>query len=167
MSGLLIRPALEEDLGAVLAIERSLAAAPHWAEAEYLRVLNGSGAVRRCLLVGVEDGEVVGFAVGVVIAEVGELETVAVRTSRQGQGIGQELVRMVLRWCRAAGAGAMELEVRATSLGPQRIYSRLGFVEVGRRPAYYSDPADDAVLMRVGFGLELPWREDLCVSRNV
>lgn len=167
MSGLLIRPALKENIGAVLVIERSLAAAPHWAEAEYLRIVHGHGAVRRCLLVGEEDGELVGFAVGAVTAGVGELESVGVRASWQGRGVGQELVRMVLRWCRAAGVGVVELEVRATSSGPQRIYARLGFVEVGRRLAYYSDPADDAILMRISFELEPPWRDDLCVPSNV
>jgi ribosomal-protein-alanine N-acetyltransferase len=150
VNGCAIRPARLEDVGAVLAIERDLATAPHWAKAEYLRIVQREGALRRCLLVGEEDGEMVGFAVGVVVAGVGELESVAVRASRQGRGFGPQLVRAVLGWCKAEGAAEVELEVRAASTGPQRVYLRLGFVVVGRRPAYYSDPADDAVLMRIG-----------------
>jgi ribosomal-protein-alanine N-acetyltransferase len=40
------------------------------------------------------------------------------------------------------------LEVRAGSLGAIALYRQLGFSEVGRRPAYYRNPEDDAVLMQ-------------------
>jgi ribosomal-protein-alanine N-acetyltransferase len=93
---------------------------------------------------------VVGFAVGKVVGELGELESVAVEAEWQRRGVGASLCRAVLDWCRGEGAREMELEVRAGSLGARRVYGRLGFVEVGLRPGYYEDPAEDAVLMRVG-----------------
>jgi ribosomal-protein-alanine N-acetyltransferase len=43
----------------------------------------------------------------------------------------------------------MELEVRASSAGAIALYTGLGFVEAGRRPGYYAEPKDDAVLMRL------------------
>jgi ribosomal-protein-alanine N-acetyltransferase len=55
----------------------------------------------------------------------------------------------VLGWCWGEGASGVELEVRAGSLGAQRLYAAAGFVEVGRRVGYYDDPMEDAVLMRV------------------
>jgi ribosomal-protein-alanine N-acetyltransferase len=55
----------------------------------------------------------------------------------------------VIDWCRAQGAEAVELEVRASSAGAIALYAGLGFVGVGRRPKYYSGPEDDAVLMRL------------------
>jgi ribosomal-protein-alanine N-acetyltransferase len=67
----------------------------------------------------------------------------------QRRGVGEALCRAVLDWCRGEGAEEAELEVRAGSLGARRLYERLGFVEVGRRPGYYENPAEDAVLMRV------------------
>jgi [ribosomal protein S18]-alanine N-acetyltransferase len=39
--------------------------------------------------------------------------------------------------------------VRASNAGAIALYKLLGFVEAGRRPRYYQDPQDDAVLMRL------------------
>jgi len=104
--------------------------------------------VKRCLLVADADG-VVGFAVGMVAGETGELESVVVEEQWQRRGVGEALCRAVLDWCRGNGAKEVELEARAGSLGAQRVYARLGFVETGLRKGYYDRPIEDAVLMRV------------------
>jgi ribosomal protein S18 acetylase RimI-like enzyme len=41
------------------------------------------------------------------------------------------------------------LEVRAASAGAIALYATLGFTQTGRRPRYYRDPEDDAVVMRL------------------
>ena len=50
------------------------------------------------------------------------------------------------------------LEVRAGNAPAQALYERLGFREVGRRPGYYSQPADDALVLalELGAALRLP-----------
>jgi ribosomal-protein-alanine N-acetyltransferase len=144
----MIREAREGDLEVVLRIERASETAPHWGEEEYRRILRGDGPVRRCLLVA-DLGRVVGFAVGVVVAELGELESVAVEAGARRQGSGRALCAAVIEWCRGVGAKAVELEVRAASGGARRLYEGLGFRQVGARRAYYSAPVDDAVLLRI------------------
>jgi ribosomal-protein-alanine N-acetyltransferase len=52
-------------------------------------------------------------------------------------------------WCRLQGAKEVVLEVRATSVGAIALYAGLGFEEVGCRPGYYVNPADDAIVMRL------------------
>jgi [ribosomal protein S18]-alanine N-acetyltransferase len=146
-----VRAAVLGDLERVLEIERGAATAPHWGEAEYPRIVRGEGVVRRCLLVA-DAGEVVGFAVGKVAGELGELESVAVLEETRGRGVGGALCRAVVGWCKDAGVEAVELEVRAGSSGAIRLYEGLGFVEVGRRVRYYEGPVEDAVLMRVELG---------------
>jgi len=42
------------------------------------------------------------------------------------------------------------LEVREANRSAQAFYRFLGFSEEGRRPGYYSNPVEDAVLMRLG-----------------
>jgi [ribosomal protein S18]-alanine N-acetyltransferase len=93
-----------------------------------------------------------GFAVGKVVAGVGELESVVVVAGARRRGVGRALCGAVVEWCRDLGAGEVELEVRAESLGARRMYEELGFVEVGRRVSYYDGPVDDAVLMRLELG---------------
>jgi ribosomal-protein-alanine N-acetyltransferase len=43
----------------------------------------------------------------------------------------------------------VELEVRAESGGAIALYTGLGFTVTGRRPKYYQNPPDHAVLMRL------------------
>lgn len=148
-----VRAARASDLPAVVALERSVAEAPHWAEAEYAGILGVDAAVRRCLLVAEREGHIVGFAVGKVIGSgtdtVAELESVVVAEQARRTGIGRALLERVLAWCGEMRAGEMELEVRSENSAAIALYRRIGFVEVGLRRRYYRAPVDDAVLMRI------------------
>lgn len=149
-----VRLADAADLEAVIQLERATAEAPHWAESEYAAMLVlASGAVRRCLFVAEGELGLVGFAVGKVIGtgseSSSELESVAVAASARRAGVGRMLCAAVIDWCRAQGGVAIQLEVRAASVGAIALYSGLGFVVEGRRPRYYQEPVDDAVLMRL------------------
>ncbi len=165
---LAIRRAIEEDVTEVVLLERETATAPHWAVADYVEALQplapgggvGHGAgrdiggLKRALFVAAEGREVCGFAVGKVLRagrEVeGELESVVVHAGLRRQGVGSSLCRMVMQWAREQGAGKMLLEVRAGSAGAVQLYRGLGFVAMGRRPRYYHNPVEDALLMRCG-----------------
>jgi [ribosomal protein S18]-alanine N-acetyltransferase len=147
------------DLAAIAALERGVAEAPHWGEAEYAAVVDRAdrqsegGGVRRCLFVAQVGGRVMGFAVGKVVGVgsegVGELESVVVDAGGRRSGLGMALCVAVAGWSREQGAAAVELEVRAGSAGAIALYRRLGFVEGGRRRGYYRAPDEDAVLMRL------------------
>ncbi|HZY72216.1 MAG TPA: GNAT family N-acetyltransferase [Edaphobacter sp.] len=164
MTGVRIRTAAVEDLPGVIALERGTAEAPHWGESEYAAMIGGgeSGYVRRRLLVAEAEGVLVGFAAGKVADDVAELESVAVDSRARRRGVGRALCESVIEWSRQQGASAIELEVRAGSAGAIHLYRGMGFVVVGRRRGYYSDPPDDAVLMRLNlaegpsFALPLP-----------
>lgn len=43
------------------------------------------------------------------------------------------------------------LEVRESNQVARRLYESVGFVEVGRRPAYYQNPFEDALVMKGEF----------------
>ena len=45
------------------------------------------------------------------------------------------------------GVGEVLLEVRASNQRALDFYRSLGWEETGRRPRYYADPEEDAVLM--------------------
>ena len=141
-----IRPARTADIPAILAIERGCATAAHWSEAEYPRLFE-PGALPHVVLVA-EGGAVFGFLVASSVGSEWEIENVAVAADWRGRGIGLQLVEALLRRALGAGAEQIHLEVRAANRPARSLYERAGFHESGRRPGYYQDPEDDAVLYR-------------------
>lgn len=77
------------------------------------------------------------FALIRVAAGEAEVLTLAVRPRARRRGIGAAVLADAMGAARQAGATEMFLEV-AEDNGPARaLYTRAGFVEVGRRPGYY------------------------------
>jgi ribosomal-protein-alanine N-acetyltransferase len=156
VEGFHVRVAEAGDVAGVVALERAIAEAPHWAEGEYAAMVDpdkAGGAVRRCFFVAEAEGRLLGFAVGKVIGSdgegVAELESVAVESAVRRGGVGRALCGAVADWCRGEGVAPLELEVRMGSAGAIALYSGLGFVVVGRRVGYYREPVEDALLMRL------------------
>lgn len=86
------------------------------------------------------------------IAGEAEILTVAVRPEARRAGVGRRLVEAALEAASSEAAEAVFLEVAEDNAPARRLYSRLGFEAVGRRPGYYprpgSAPADALVLRR-------------------
>ena len=79
----------------------------------------------------------------------GDIQTIAVTEEARGHGLGRTLVQTLLTEARKRGAREVFLEVRADNPGAQRVYSRLGFEELGVRRGYYQPDNVDALVMRV------------------
>jgi ribosomal-protein-alanine N-acetyltransferase len=78
-----------------------------------------------------------------------EMESLAVREDARRRGVGGSLCLQAILRAQMMGAGLMQLEVRSASVAAMALYRSLGFVEQGRRIAYYADPKDDAVMMEL------------------
>jgi ribosomal-protein-alanine N-acetyltransferase len=146
-----LRRASAEDLEDIVALDRETELAPHWPRSAYVAILDGSGS-KSCLIVAQQEGAIWGFAVGSVAGDHGgtaEVETLAVQESARRQGLGRALCIAVLEWCMSKGAAEVALEVRAANAAAMGLYESLGFEREGRRPRYYANPEDDAVLMRL------------------
>ena len=89
-----------------------------------------------------------GLLLGRVILDEAELLTLAVAPEVRGQGIGADLTQGFLDEARARGAVSAFLEVAANNAPAQRLYDRLGWQQVGRRPRYFS-PVLDALLLGI------------------
>jgi len=93
---------------------------------------------------------------GVAVAYVGsqscppeaDVMNVAVAPAFRRQGIGEGLMVALMDALRDKGMESLTLEVRASNSPAISLYDRLGFTEVGRRPNYYTDPREDALIMR-------------------
>ena len=146
---LLLRPMRESDVEQVMAIAASLKDAPHWRRAAYLQALNRGAAPRRIAWVAEDrrcDG-VLGFAVACLLLPQAELESIAVSDKAQSHGTGRKLLSALLEEMKGFGVSEVFLEVRASNSRALDFYRSLGWAESGRRPRYYADPEEDAVLM--------------------
>jgi [ribosomal protein S18]-alanine N-acetyltransferase len=95
--------------------------------------------------------ELAGFILGLVAADEAEIITLAVRACRQRQGIATRLIEALARSACTAGAGCLRLEVDAGNTAALALYRQRGFLETGRRVAYYTKhnaAAADAVTFR-------------------
>ena len=144
-----IRTMGAEDLAAVMAIEQAVPEAPHWSRHAYedCTKADTTGGLKRTGLVAEVNGQVGGFAVLKLVADVCELESIVVSGEVRKRGVGRVLVEASSAWARAMGASRLELEVRASNQVAIEFYRRLGLQVEGRRPRYYADPVEDALLM--------------------
>jgi [ribosomal protein S18]-alanine N-acetyltransferase len=146
---IVIRPMRPDDIPRVRAIADALPLAPHWPLAAYLVALNPAVQPRRILLAAAntETGAVLGFAIASVVPPQAELETIAVAAEAQRSGVGRRLFAVLAAELRSAHVTEVTLEVRDSNYPALELYRALGFGEAGRRPRYYADPEEDAVLL--------------------
>ena len=76
---------------------------------------------------------------------------VAVAPALQGRGLGRQVLDKVAARARGLGMASVLLEVRPSNVRALAVYGRYGYVEIGRRRAYYPAHAgqrEDAIVMR-------------------
>lgn len=115
-----------------------------WSEDTVRALLQSSKAV--CF--GAFDGtELVGYAALEWVLDEGSLTDIAVLRTHRGRGIGRMLMNELLKAAREQMLRFVTLEVRETNTPAINLYASFGFEQVGKRPRYYSDPVEDALLL--------------------
>lgn len=138
----------ESDLDDVLAIEGASFSNP-WTRDMFLRDLANSGVSYGYILRG-PDGRAAAFCtIWVVVNEV-HINNIAVDPAWRGQGLGQALLEYILHLWSKLGAERATLEVRRSNAAAITLYAKLGFNVAGIRRDYYTEPAEDALIL---------WRE--------
>jgi len=145
-----IRSATWNDVPTILAIEQHARSAAHWTFEQYSKLM-GSGVVLVAEQATEEGGKPCGFICAQVVAGEWEIENVVVAEAFLRCGIGNALLRELIRRVQNEAATAILLEVRESNRPARRLYEKHGFREVGRRPGYYPDPAEDAILYALRF----------------
>jgi ribosomal-protein-alanine N-acetyltransferase len=146
-----VRRMTPADLDSVIEIAGSLKEAPCWPRSAYLDAVDTEAACRRIALVAEEpgSGNLAGFAVASLLAPQAELEMIAVAPAAQRHGLARQIFAALTVELASAGISEIMLEARASNAAALGLYRRLGFAETGRRPRYYHDSVEDAVLMRL------------------
>ena len=88
-----------------------------------------------------------GFAGFWIMAEEAHITNIAVWEKHHRQGIGELLLISLIDLATELDVRLLTLEVRASNIAAQSLYSKYGFTQVGLRRGYYTDNREDGVLM--------------------
>ena len=160
------------DLETIARLESELFGAEAWSRdllAAELAASQGPGADRRYVVVESEesdgDGDAADRATGAgphgprLLGYAGlyhaggltsaDLLTIATVPAARGRGIASLMLTELVSTAREVSCPDVLLEVRQSNEAAQRLYTRHGFVPIGRRRRYYQAPPEDAVVMRL------------------
>jgi ribosomal-protein-alanine N-acetyltransferase len=132
-------------LADVEALEEALFPVDAWRVEQFWQELAQDS---RHYVAAVSDGTLVGYAGAFVLPPDSDVQTIAVESSRQGQGIGAALLEALADHARHAGCTHQLLEVRADNVSAIGLYRRHGFDVISTRPRYYPDSCDALVMRR-------------------
>jgi [ribosomal protein S18]-alanine N-acetyltransferase len=153
---ILITRMTEHDLLEVVEIEEE-SGLSRWGWAAYYAELQGVN--RDLMLIArvarapiIEHQRIAGYIVARESAGELHINNVAVRDQYRRRGIGAALLGQIMEVARRLKVQVAFLEVRSGNLAAQALYERTGFKAIARRPDYYSDPREDAVVMSLTLG---------------
>ena len=99
-------------------------------------------------IVAVDGDTVAGYIGSQSVMGEADMMNVAVSPSYRRQGIAEKLVVSLVEKLAEQNVLSLTLEVRASNEPAIALYEKLLFVQVGRRPNYYTKPKEDALILR-------------------
>lgn len=99
-------------------------------------------------LVAEDNGKIAGYVGSQSVLDAADMMNLAVSPDCRQQGVAQALVKELMRHLHKNKVIALLLEVRVSNTPAISLYEKLGFVQVGRRPKYYHNPREDALILR-------------------
>ena len=150
-----MRPMAPADAEAAAALEDVCFCGHGWSAALFMSEFDHDG---RLWWVAHDNGELVGYAGGMVLDREVEILRVAVAPAYRGRGIARKLLAHVSYDAQMLGCETSSLEVEEDNASALALYASLGFEQVGRRRDYYGK-GRAALVMRASLPFSLP-RDD-------
>ena len=138
----MIRPMTAADVPSVAALEKLCFSDP-WSVSSIASELDNPLSL---WLVWEEDGTAAAYLGVQRVPPQADVMNVAVSPALRRRGIARARFAELER--RLPEIDELFLEVRASNSGAIALYRTLGFEQVGRRPNYYLDPREDALILR-------------------
>jgi [ribosomal protein S18]-alanine N-acetyltransferase len=157
MSPLSILPMTEQHLEPVLAIERASFPGP-WGKTAFLSELacdHSRNFILSAPASSAADTIIAYTCLRIVLDEM-HLMKIAVTPASQGRGIAYRFLKECMNRAVHEEISAAFLEVRAANTAGRRLYVKLGFKPVGKRPGYYPESGEAAIIMKKTFQRRKP-----------
>lgn len=139
------------DVPEVFALEQRIFPTP-WTQKSYEFELERNPASEQWVIEAsseADEAQVVAYSVCWMLGDEMHIANIAVAPRFRRKGLGRRLLAHVLNRAAEKGLQSATLEVRASNQAALVLYARFGFVEIGRRPRYYSDNHEDALLLQL------------------
>ena len=142
------REMVPEDAGAVEQVEKACFAMP-WSRESFWREAANENTL---YLLAVDEEapqkeQVIGYVGCWISFGEGQITNVAVVPPCRRQQVGRRMLERLITMVKERGVTALTLEVRPSNLPALSLYRQFGFREAGRRPRYYQDNGEDAIIM--------------------
>lgn len=139
-----IREFHPEDIPELVSITEESTQSASWSKESYEKLCRLEGFLA---FVNETAGCISGFVAGRQVVDEGEILNLAVRRQNRRRGEGHALLSAVLEQLHRRGVNKVFLEVRESNEAGIAFYEKMGFAKTGRRPGYYREPEEAAVLM--------------------
>ena len=94
-----------------------------------------------------EKNSLIGYICFWMFASEVQIINIAVHPDRRKLKQGSSLLNRLVEKSRSNGIRNIWLEVRPSNQPARNLYTKTGFKEIGKRPQYYPDTKEDAILM--------------------
>lgn len=132
-----------EDIPAVQSLVNASPGAAQWSTNSYEQLVHGPYFA----LVISERDAILGFIALRVVHEEAEILNLAIAPAYRRVGYASRLLQAAEAAAKERGAVAAYLEVRESNAAAIRFYEKSGFAQTAKRPGYYRDPEEAAILM--------------------
>ena len=159
MSPLSISPMTEHHLEPVLAIERASFSRP-WEKLAFLGELvcdHSRNFVLSAPVPLTPDAIIAYTCLRIVLDEI-HLMKIAVAPASRERGIAYQFLKECMNLTTHREISSAFLEVRPSNTAGRRLYEKLGFEPVGKRPGYYPESGEPAIIMKKTFQRRKPWQ---------
>ncbi len=121
-----------------------------WTVDQFLKTLTaGRASILTANITDNGKDKIVGLLIARTTTVESDIYMVVVGKDYKRQGIGRKLFRSFIKVCAEKKLETIFLEVRESNTSARKLYKSLGFKEIGRRKAYYSQPIEDALMMKL------------------
>ncbi len=131
-------------VGAVAELEKQCFSAP-WSEKSIASELSNPLSL---WIVAVGGASLAGYVGSQSVMGEADMMNLAVAPEYRRHGVAEKLVNTLIDALKHKEVANLTLEVRASNMPAINLYHKLGFLQVGRRPNYYHDPKEDALILR-------------------
>lgn len=101
-----------------------------------------------CWIVALDGEMLAGYVGSQSVLGWADMMNLAVAVDYRRRGIAEQLVHTLIDNLKSQDVTCLTLEVRASNQPAIKLYEKIGFSQVGRRPNYYHNPKEDALIMR-------------------